>query len=454
MGDPQGQLVAPRLRIAICGGGISGLTLAVALSRVPDLDIQLYEASARFSEIGAGVMIWFRTWRVLELLGLAEGFAEVAHARPSSAPGVGFDFRRSDTQGQGEPFQLFKLPYGCIRFHRAHFLDVLIAALPPGIAHFHKRLQSFSSPSSFDVAPTQLTFTDGTTATCDVLVGCDGIKSVVRTGMLLETGLSQLDRPRWSGTVAYRALVPVEKLLDPRDGTMHPTVNTPMMYCGKSKHVVSYGISRGTVVNIVAMASQPSLEGTTYDGSWASECTREEFLRQFEGWEDEVGDLLQHVERPTKWALHELPLLPSYTHGHTVLVGDAAHAMLPHHGAGAGQAIEDAYIIYGIFASPSTTRATLRQALQAYDAVRRPRAEVVVRRSREAGRMYESDEGVYGEDYRKRGEAIAASWGWLWDGGPEEDLERALALSGSDVEAKSGEVNALICNMRRTQPKE
>lgn len=121
---------------------------------------------------------------------------------------------------------------GCIRFHRAHFLDVLIAALPSGIAHFHKRLQSFSS-SSPD-SSTLLTFADGTTATCDVLVGCDGIKSVVRTGMLRQAGLPQLDRPMWSGTIAYRALVPVEKLVSD-DGILHRTVNTPMMYCGKNK---------------------------------------------------------------------------------------------------------------------------------------------------------------------------------------------------------------------------
>jgi salicylate hydroxylase len=114
---------------------------------------------------------------------------------------------------------------------------------------------------------------------------------------------------------------------------------------------------------------------------------------------------------------------------------EQAHAMLPHHGAGAGQAIEDAYILSGILASPTTTCATIGRALRAYDAVRRPRAELVLQRSREAGRMYESDEGMYGQDFRKRGEAIAASWGWLWEGGPEEDLERALALTvdGSSV---------------------
>lgn len=103
--------------------------------------------------------------------------------------------------------------------------------------------------------------------------------------------------------------------------------------------------------------------------------------------------------------------------------------MLPHHGAGAGQAIEDAYILSGILSAPSITRTTLVQALRAYDTVRRPRAEVVLRRSREAGRMYESDEEVYGEDYERRGKAIAESWGWLWEGGPEEDLERALQLA-------------------------
>ena len=80
-----------------------------------------------------------------------------------------------------------------------------------------------------------LTFADGTAAECDVLVGCDGIKSAVRACMLPKMGLKDLDSPRWGGTVAYRALIPVERLLDSRDGTTHRTVSTPMMYCGKSK---------------------------------------------------------------------------------------------------------------------------------------------------------------------------------------------------------------------------
>ncbi|KAI0029664.1 FAD/NAD(P)-binding domain-containing protein [Vararia minispora EC-137] len=418
----------PRLRVAICGGGISGLALAVALSRSPDVQVQLYESAGRFTEIGAGVMIWFRTWRILELMGVAEDFAKVAHATPSSAPGCGFDYRRSDSPGEGFRFQLFELPYGCIRFHRAHFLDAFIAHLPPGISHFGKRLSSYvTSPSG----PTILYFADGSSAECDLLVGCDGVKSSVRAGMLQalaeETGdesVKTLGEPFWSGTVAYRGLIPVEKLV--RDGREHRTIASAMMYCGKNKHVVSYGISRGTVVNVITMASSPQKEGESYGEPWVTDCSREELLDCYAGWEDEVVELLSYIERPTKWGLHSIKPLPTYVHGRVVLVGDAAHAMLPHQGAGAGQAIEDAYVLACLLSDPFATPNNLHHALSAYDAIRRPNANHVLVGSRCSGKLYEFDDEVYGDRYEELGPAIVKMWDWLWAGGPEEDAKEAV----------------------------
>ncbi|KAI9061735.1 FAD/NAD-P-binding domain-containing protein [Trametes sanguinea] len=426
-------------RVAICGGGIGGLTLAVALSRYPDIRIEVYEAAGQFKEIGAGVMVWERTWKILELLGLGKEFGEIAHAQPNSSPGVGFDYRKSDQPQEGFRFYLFQVPYGCIRFHRAQFLDVLVDHLPSDVAHFGKRLTSYTTPTINLNEPGRaseilLHFADGSSATCDLLIGCDGIKSVIRKQMIEDhvhksggdpTLLEHIE-PIWSGRIAYRGLIPVHRFKT--EDKEHRTIQTPMMYCGKSKHVVSYGISRGSIVNVVAMATQPHLYGTTYDGPWVKECGRDELLDCFAGWEPEVQEMLQCIEKPTKWAICELKPLPFYVQGRIALLGDAAHGMTPHQGAGAGQAIEDAYILAEVLGHPGTTLSTLSQALAAYEAVRLPMANHVLQGSRESGNMYEFN-GPLGADLARLGPQIGKQWDWVWKTTPLEEREKALRLS-------------------------
>ncbi|KAH9935630.1 FAD/NAD(P)-binding domain-containing protein [Fomitopsis serialis] len=407
----------PKFRVAICGGGIGGLCLAVALSKHSDIQLDLYEATARFKEIGAGVMMWSRTWEILTLLGLDTKFSQIAHAPPDASIGVGFDYRKSDQPEEGHRFHLFELPYGCIRFHRAHFLDVFVDALPDGVAHFGKRLLSYSQGSSD--APLELHFSDDTTAVCDVLIGCDGIKSTIRKQMLEEkakTGqkdlLQHID-PIWTGTIVYRGLIPVDHLKG-QDEKKHRTVETPMM------HVVSYSISSRSIVNVVACTSRPELEGTTYDKSWVVDCTQEELLDCYDGWEPEVC-----IEKPTRWAIHHLRPLPTYVSNKVALLGDAAHGMSPHQGAGAGQAIEDAFILAHLLGHRSTTLVTLPQALLTYEHVRLPLANHVLRGSYQSGTMYEFD-GPQGDDLRVLGPAIESQWDWVSQTSPADEAERAV----------------------------
>ncbi|KII92414.1 hypothetical protein PLICRDRAFT_103799 [Plicaturopsis crispa FD-325 SS-3] len=368
-------------------------------------------------------MIWERTWRILELMGLAPDFSKIAHAPPDGSTGVGFDYRRSDQPEEGTRFHLAKMPYGCIRFHRADFLDVLVNHLPDKIAHFGKRLTSYSkSDSSSEVT---LAFADGSSATCDILVGCDGIKSLVRTLMLeskaAEGSPELLDyiEPRWTGTIAYRGLIPADKF-----SRNHRTLSNPMMYCGKSKHIVSYSISQGSIVNVVALTSQPHLAGAAYDGPWVEDCSREELLACYAGWEPEVIHLLECIDKPTRWALHQLRPLPTWTADRVVLVGDSAHGMAPHQGAGAGQAIEDAYLLASLLSQSSTNITKLGLALSAYEKVRLPMANAVLLGSYEAGMKYEFN-SVFGEDYASLGPAIQRQWDWVWKTTPEEDVDRA-----------------------------
>ncbi|KAF7428286.1 hypothetical protein PC9H_007507 [Pleurotus ostreatus] len=410
-----------RIRVAICGGGISGLCLAVALSKASNVEVNVYESAQRFSEIGAGVMIWSRTWRILEQMGLADAFSRIAHAPPDGSMGIGFDYRRSDGP-EGFDFYRVQMPYGCIRFHRAQFLDVLIDRLPTGVAHFGKRLRSYSQSNN---GPIGLRFSDGSMVECDVLLGCDGIKSVIRGQMLRDRAkenndgsLLDLVDPVWSGTIAYRGLIPAERLNEE-----HRALGAPMMYCGQDKHVVSYSISQGSVVNVVTFSSNPNEEGRPYGGPWVVDCEREELLESYSGWEPEVGELLQ-VTRTSAFSVEMTQgLIQNSIFRRVALIGDSAHAMVPHQGAGAGQAIEDAYIIACLISRAS--EATVDLALQAYELVRLPVANHVLKGSAESGKMYEFN-SQHGDDYRTLGRAIERQWDWIHWPSPNEDLACAL----------------------------
>ncbi|CAL1707173.1 unnamed protein product [Somion occarium] len=416
-----------KLRVAICGGGIGGLALAVALSKYSDIQVDVYEAAGQFKEIGAGVMMWERTWKILDQLGLSEDLSKAADTPPNGFPGIGFDFRRADRE-TGFQFHMYNPPYGCIRFHRAHFLDVFVNHLPSGVAHFGKRLLSYEDRHSN--SQVILKFADGSQGTCDLLVGCDGLKSTVRKQMydqapFKEPTLKIVAEPIWSGWVTYRALVPADRVRQANGGKETRTTTTPMMYCGKSKHIVSYPIFQGRIVNVVGLVFYPEGEGKTFDGPWVTECDGAEVIKHYVGWEQEVQDLLRHVDKAMLWAVHSLRPLPMYTSGRVALLGDAAHAMTPHQGAGAGQAIEDAYILAALLGEPSITALNLWKALSAYESIRLPFANRVLRESAVSGKMYEFN-SIFQDNYTSLGPAIDAQWSWLWESTPEEEVERAL----------------------------
>jgi len=155
------------------------------------------------------------------------------------------------------------------------------------------------------------------------------------------------------------------------------------------------------------------------------ESTQEEFQECYSGWEPEVDQLIRSVEKPMLWAVHALNPLPNYVAGRVALLGDAAHAMTPHQGAGAGQAIEDAYILASILGHALTTKTTLSQALAAYEHIRLPLANHVLRESRNSGLMYEFN-SEYRDNYDTLGPAIQAQWDWLGQTSPQDEVNRGL----------------------------
>lgn len=167
-----------RLSIAIIGGGIGGVAFAVALSRFPDLDVQLFEAAPQFSEIGAGVSFGPNAVRAIQRLGLEEAYRRIADASPAPFEDVWFEWRR----GRDDGYLTATLAPGVGQssVHRADFLDAIVANLPEGIAHFGKRCIEVTQAEEGATAH----FADGTAFSADILIGFDGIKSAVRANVL------------------------------------------------------------------------------------------------------------------------------------------------------------------------------------------------------------------------------------------------------------------------------
>jgi salicylate hydroxylase len=145
------------------------------------------------------------------------------------------------------------------------------------------------------------------------------------------------------------------------------------VFLGRDRHILIFPIQNATIVNIVAFVSNRPISGPApiwESEAWIAPGTREEMLSGWEDWSDDCQAILQMIERPNKWALHELNDLPTHAEGPVAIFGDAAAATLPHQGQGAGQAIESAYTLSSLLASPFVTRDNAHTALQVFNEIR------------------------------------------------------------------------------------
>ncbi|KAL5514209.1 hypothetical protein ACEPAG_2297 [Sanghuangporus baumii] len=451
----------PRLRIAICGGGIGGLSLAVVLGKYcNDVEIDVYEAQPQFTEIGAGVSVWNRMWAIMQTLGLDEKLGKMAAQVPVKELKPAHCYRKSDPGSEGFEFIELVVPYGFISLHRADVLKVLVEGLPsPSMfhAHFNKRMVSYSDKSDSVV----LHFADGTSAEADILVGADGIKSATRATMYSvladkaqageeKNKLRGFVNASWAGLYAYRALIPTEKLLAAAPG--HQAATRMIFWCGKNKHVISYPISQGRLINIVPFVTAADDEGKPYEGPAVVDVSKQEMINEYRGWEPEILQLLESADSVTKWAVSQIRDLPTYVDGLVAILGDAAHAMTPHLGAGGGQAVEDAYILGKLLASPIATTSNLPSVLRIYDAVRRTYANHIVERAYTLGRLAEfigvpdyidvaRAQNGSKEELQMIGREIRKKWDIHWASVPDDDWKEAERMLKGLSEA-SGQVMA------------
>ncbi|KAN0080154.1 hypothetical protein V8E55_009720 [Tylopilus felleus] len=435
-------LMAPSFNVSICGGGIGGLTLALVIGKYGTLPVEIFEAGSTITTVGAGISFFGRTMDILKDMGLYDELIKMAIGPPKENDGP--CFRKSD-QRDGYHWFSRNLKRGTLSIHRKDMVDFLLRHVPASCKiHTSKRLTSYDvNPKTGKIT---LRFSDGSSSVTDVLIGADGIRSATRRTMYQNLASSVEDDnskkkvfeyidPVWTGILVYRSLIPTAKLLKKYPDVEPPTELT--LHLGTNKHMVVYPVSQGRLINVVIFLHNRGAFGTPFKGRWVVDVSEQEVLDQFEDWEVHCRALAKCVERPSRWALHSLRSLPRYVDGKVALLGDAAHAMEPHFGAGAGQAMEDAYVLGRLLTHELTHAGNVADALRMYEQVRLPFVNSIVQRTRDVGRFYsfsacaDGAVPVYGtqEELDRVRKSIEDAWGWQneseWVWGDAEKRWRA-----------------------------
>jgi len=393
-------------KVALVGGGVCGLTCAVTLARM-GVSVQIFEAAAQFEEIGAGLGIGPNAVRVLKSIGV---FDEVLAKTQESGQMMSTLRYLSGMEGHELLYEYADSPeHHSLGAHRASFLDALVHFVDPKTTHFNKRCKSVE-PSPENPSRSVIHFVDGTTYEADVVIGADGIKSAVRNAV---TG-DEHNSVAFSNAVCYRGLIPMEEV-KAAGITTNFTAGRPTMFGAAGKHVIAFPVKNAKLINVVAFAADHTVPIGSVElpagQRWVEYVSQDELLQVYEGWGSDVIRVLKCIAKPSKWYIHVVyPPLDSYVKGRIALIGDAAHGMLPHLGAGAGQGIEDAYVLARLLGHPQTTFSNLEAVLQAYDRIRRPRAQMVWEGSVKVGRIYDG----YGE-HGLSSEGLAKDLDGIWD---------------------------------------
>jgi salicylate hydroxylase len=343
-------------RIAIVGAGLGGLATAIAL-RQQGFEVRIYEQSPELAEFGAGINISPNSVKFFQAVGLAEKL----HAISSEPVGLSWRDWGADEISYSLPFGDFEKRYGAKYYvmHRSDLHRLLSSQVPEASIELGKRCTQVETRNG----SAGLTFADGTSADADVIVGCDGIRSAVRSCVFGGEG------PRYVGTMCWRALAPTSALpKNFHDGYVN-------QWSGDGGFVVSYYVRQGQFINFVCVRQQP---GWT-EQSWSVPSSVDEMLSAFPHVNDRLRTMMAAATSCSKWGQFTGEHAPQWTKGRITLLGDSAHAMLATFGQGANMAFEDAYVLaQWLSASADDPEA----ALAGYEAARKPRATRVQQLSR------------------------------------------------------------------------
>ena len=428
--NPRHALGQNPFTIAICGGGIAGLALAIGLLR-HNVRFHLYESAHAFAEVGAGVAFGPNSLRAMSLIDrrIRERYGkEATNNAYDEDKGLWLDFYAGMDCGIGKAGE--KVTTVCTEeagnstIHRARFLNELVALVPSENVTFGKRVAEVEELAD----GVRLHFADGGTAEASAAVGCDGVKSNLRHVVLGPD--DEAAHPSFTGKYAYRGLVPMENAVSLLGDDL---ARNGILWLGNHGHLIHFPIEKGNTVNVVAF--QTKTDGDWEDERWVLNVDRQKMESDFSDWGPAVKSLVSLMQKPDLWALFDYPPTSKpYFKGRLCLCGDAAHASTPHQGAGAGMALEDAYVLSSLLGAvqqqweSSSSSQRIEDAFRAFDKVRRPRTQRLVQTSREAGELYELQrEGVWDDRERMR-QDLGTRMKWIWYEDLEKELEEAMGL--------------------------
>lgn len=344
----------------VAGGGIGGLSAALCLAQA-GFEVQVFEQSEGFQEIGAGIQLSPNGTRVLHRLGLEAGLRRIAFLPESTEMRDWRDGSVIASNPLGEELlRQYGFPY--YHAHRADLMRVLAAAAadsPRITLHANARITAIEQAGervSVSAA--------GQSHAGALLVGADGIHSTVRTHLF---GAQQ---PTFTGNIAWRALVPARDL---PEGLVRPVTTA---WWGPGRHFVHYYVRGGELVNCVCVVEKTGWQHE----SWTERGDRGELERDFAGWHPAVRTLIEAMEPAQcfKWALFDRPPMPRWSEGCVTLLGDACHPTLPFMAQGAVMAIEDAAVL----AQCVSDGGAIAQGLATYESLRRARTSRIQSGSR------------------------------------------------------------------------
>ncbi|KAJ7266400.1 hypothetical protein B0H12DRAFT_1099515 [Mycena haematopus] len=348
-----------RLHFAIVGCGLGGLAAAHCLGRAGH-SVTVFESASNIGEVGAGIQISPNLSRLLIRWGLGDELRQ-ASVKPQS-----ITFRRYKTGHRvgwtkwGENMDRdYGSPY--CHLHRADLLDMLFKVASP-----YMTLCLNSRVVSVDPALGQLTLQSGRKFRADVILGADGVNSMIR-----EVVVGHPDKPIPTGDAAYRAIIPTSEMS--KDPDLKPFVDHPEMtgWIGPGRHIMGYCIRDSREYNVVMLHPD---RGVTRAEAYDVPGSVQQMRADFAGWEPRVQKLLALVSHTLIWPLFDRDPLDTWVHpsGKVALLGDACHPMLPYRAQGSAMAIEDAAVL-GVLFSHITCRRQILPLLHAYQTLRYPR---------------------------------------------------------------------------------
>ena len=391
--------MSEQLQIAIVGGGIGGLTAALAL-RARGLNVTVFEQAGELREIGAGISLHPNAAMLLERIGLTDRIKTIG------VPIAGVVLRTSF----GERIETSARPKG-YNVHRAEFLKLLADLQPQGTLQLGHRLSQAQETSDC----VQLTFANGATVEADLAIGADGIRSFLQQQIGLKTN------PSSEGIMAYRGLIPVGRLSWAKDigGRMS-------MWLGKGRNFLCYPVSSGRLMNMVAFVP------TNLDAeeSWTARGDVNALAAEYAGWHDPVQETIAALDTTFRWGIYDRAPLPYWSTGRMTLLGDAAHPMVPHLGQGAAQAIEDGFTLAVLLEGAG--RRDIPERLKVYERLRLERTSQIQTMARYIGRFFRAEYGDVPERDRLMAKWMSATV-WICGHDAEKAAQQALLLAGSDA---------------------